>query len=250
MSGTIVPGEERVDGQGPVGHLDGPLARWPVARRRRVATLAALVAIVVATLITSSRLLRLVSGELDLVAYAGLFAACWIGAGGALVPIPGVRPVSWFMIVQQGAALDPVVVALVGASAMVLGQTSYFLASRAGRRRSAEGRSDEPEAPPGDPDPEPSADEAEPAGRRARTMARARARVHRQVDEHGMATVFAVSALPTPLTTLTTTAAAARGMGYARFFPASFGGFLVLCSVLVLFGQGIVAAVRAIVPIR
>ena len=80
-------------------------------------------------------MLRLVFGDLDLLAYAGLFIACWVGAGGAIVPIPGVRLVSWLMIVQQGAALDPIVTALVAASAMVLGQTSYFLAARAAANR-------------------------------------------------------------------------------------------------------------------
>jgi membrane protein DedA with SNARE-associated domain len=236
------------------------LARWPTSRRRRIATASALVAIVVATIIASSRLLRLLYQELDILAYAGLFVACWVGAGGALVPIPGVRPVSWFMVVQQGAALDPVLVALVAATAMALGQTSYFLAARAARRRAVGQavappdlaidpalQADAPDAPPD------AADAAHAArgwaGRRARRMEAARRRVTRQVRTHGTATVFVVCALPTPLTTLTTTAAAAAGMGYARYIPAALGGYLVLSSVLVLFGQGLVAIVRTLVPV-
>ncbi|MFN8623586.1 MAG: hypothetical protein U0869_22835 [Chloroflexota bacterium] len=216
-------------------------------------------AILVATIIASSRLLRLLFQELDILAYAGLFIACWIGAGGALVPIPGVRPVSWFMIVQQGAALDPLVVALIAASAMALGQTSYFLVARAARRRHLAGAAapDTPDAAAAGPTPlgldddedDPPEPPPPPTSRRAKALARAQARVTRQVREHGMATVFAVCALPTPLTTLTTTAAAGSGMGYARYLPAAFAGFLVLCSVLVLFGQGLVLAVRAIVPL-
>jgi hypothetical protein len=65
-----------------------------------------------------------------------------------------------------------------------------------------------------------------------------------------MATVFMVSALPSPFTTLTTTVASSSGMGYLRFFPASFGGFLVLCSALVLFGQGLLLALQSLVPLR
>ena len=65
-----------------------------------------------------------------------------------------------------------------------------------------------------------------------------------------MATVFVVSALPTPLTTLTTTTAALEGMSYLRFLPASFVGFLVLCAVLVLFGQGLLLAVQSIIPFQ
>jgi membrane protein DedA with SNARE-associated domain len=253
------------------------LARWPTSRRRRIATSLALVAILVATIVASSRLLRLLYQELDILAYAGLFAACWVGAGGALVPIPGVRPISWFMIVQQGAALDPVVVALVAASAMALGQTSYFLAARAARRRALGHAVAPPEiiaasgADPGssggdpavggdpgvggDPRPDPGTDPtadnaARPAGRRAQRMDAARRRATRQVQTHGVATVFAVCALPTPLTTLTTTAAAAAGMGYLRYIPAAFAGYLVLSSVLVLFGQGLGNLVQSLVPFR
>lgn len=234
------------------------LARWPTSRRRRIATGLAMVAILVATIVASSRILRLLYQELDILAYAGLFAACWVGAGGALVPVPGVRPISWFMIVQQGAALDPVVVALVAATAMALGQTSYFLAARAARRRALGHAATPPDVvldvdPPGLPDPVALASDATPGaarppGRRARRMDAARRRVTRQVQTHGFATVFAVCALPTPLTTLTTTAAAAAGMGYGRYLPAAFGGYLVLSSVLVLFGQGLGNLLQSLVP--
>ncbi len=105
----------------------------------------AILAIFIATLIASSRLLRLVFEDIDVLAYLGLFIACWIGAGGALVPVPGVRPISWFMVVQQSAALSPVIVATLAATAMVLGQTSYFMATRAAMRRaSAGGHADPP----------------------------------------------------------------------------------------------------------
>ena len=113
-------------------------ARWPTSRRRQVVTIVALMAIILATFLASSRLLRFVFQGLDILAYVALFVACWIGAGGGLVPIPGVRVVSWLMIIQQGAALDPVIVAVVAAFAMVLGQTSYFLATRATQHRIAE----------------------------------------------------------------------------------------------------------------
>ncbi len=237
------------------------LARWPTSRRRRIATVLALGAILVATIIASSRILRLLHQELDVLAYAGLFAACWIGAGGALVPVPGVRPISWFMIVQQGAALDPVVVALVAAIAMMLGQTSYFVAARAARHRAVGHLATAPVATldvdaPGLPDPSGSLDppDGPPSSsvshRSSRRMERARRRVALQVNTHGVATVAAVCAMPTPLTTLTTTAAAAAGMGFARYLPAAFGGFLVLSTVLVLFGQGLGNALGSLAPSR
>ena len=82
--------------------------------------------------------------------------------------------------------------------------------------------------------------------RRARAMARARRRITYQVKHHGIVTVFVVCALPTPLTTLTTTAASAGGMRYPRFFVAALGGFLLLSSILALFGQGLVLAFQAV----
>ncbi len=226
-------------------------AYWRTTRRRRVAALVALVAFGIATIIVSSRLLHLVFSQLDVLAYASLFAACWIGAGGALVPVPGVRALSWVMVVQQGAVLDPLVVAAVAAAAMVIGQSSYFFAARAaGHRlattapRDAEQAGDGSSGAPAEPMP------TEATSRRARTWAAAKEGVSRQVQKHGIVTVFAVTALPTPLTTLTTSTAAASGMRYPIFFGSALSGFLLWCSILALFGQGLVLAVQALLPSR
>jgi hypothetical protein len=228
---------------------------WPASRRRRAATVVALVAIVVATAIASSRLLRLVFPDLDLVAYAGLFVASWVGAGGALVPIPGVRGVSWFMVVHQGAALDPVTVSLTAATAMVLGQSSYFLAARTATRAIVPDAGPVPggDTPAADPDePAPVAPVPPPPvearSRRARAVHGARLRIERQVRVHPMLTAFAVTALPSPLTTLATVASASLGTRYPRWAAAAFAGYLLFCSILALVGQGIVAAVRSIWP--
>jgi uncharacterized membrane protein YdjX (TVP38/TMEM64 family) len=221
-------------------------AGWSTTTRRRVALVVAIVAIVVATVIASSRLLLFVFDTLDLLAYLGLFIACWIGAGGLIVPVPGVRAISWVMVVQQGAALEPVEVALVAASAMVLGQTSYFLAARTAARRLATGR-DKADVVDETVDGA-SADATEDdvaTSRRARYVAAAKRRVESQIHEHGMLTVYVTSALPTPATTLATTAAATTGMRYWRFFLASFGGFLTISTVLVLIGLGVLAAIRS-----
>jgi hypothetical protein len=37
-------------------------------------------------------------------------------------------------------------------------------------------------------------------------------------------------------------------MGYIRYIPAAFGGYLVLSAVLVLFGQGLGNLVASLVP--
>ena len=225
--------------------------RWTSTHRRGIATVIAIVAIVGATAIASAGLLRLAFQNLDVIAYLGLFIACWIGAGGALVPVPGVRPLSWFMIVQQGAALEPVIVAFVGASAMVLGQSSYFLATAAAKSRLAAGADHHTSTAANGDAVDSDADDqipAQPLSRRARYLRAAHERVDTQVRRHGMATVFAVSALPSPFTTLSTTAAASSGMAYTRFFVAAFGGFLVFTSVLALVGQGLLAVLRNLLP--
>jgi hypothetical protein len=156
---------------------------------------------------------------------------------------------------------------------MVLGQTSYFVAARRVAQRlahdEAAGAGPTPVADPGAatavaPDPAPSAalveelaedpgagagsaagPDAEPAATPGR-LTRARVVVERRVRTHAMATVFVVSALPSPLTTLATSAAAATGLPYLRFLPASFAGFLVLTTILVLFGQGLLTWLRSL----
>jgi membrane protein DedA with SNARE-associated domain len=219
--------------------------RWPSRTRQRVAIAIAFTAIVIGALMASTRFLRIAFPNFELIAYVSLFVTCWIGAGGAIVPVPGVRLVSWLLIVQQGAALEPIAVAGVAAIAMVTGQSSIFFAARAAATRVRE-RTEWPDseavpdgaAPPGD--------DAEPS-RRARYVARAEQRVKLQIKRHGFATVFAVCALPTPLTTVTTTAAASSGMSYPRYFIAALSGYLVLASILVLVGQGLFAGIRSIV---
>lgn len=217
------------------------ISHWPTSTRKRVGAVLAILAITVAALVASANLLeRLRNPQLDLLGYASLFVACWIGAGGALVPIPGVRAVSWVMIVQQGAALDPLVVTAVAASAMVLGQTSYFFATRAALARAAHHAAAEsaaPTTPSGRPSAESAPAESAAKRRLANRMKRAENVIEHQVREHGLVTVFIVCALPTPLTTLTTTAAAGSGMGYGRYFIAAAGGFLVLSGVLAFLGD-------------
>lgn len=218
--------------------------RWPSRTRQRVAIAIAFTAIVIGAFMASTRFLRIAFPNFELIAYASLFVTCWIGAGGAIVPVPGVRLVSWLLIVQQGAALEPIAVAGVAAMAMVAGQSSIFFAARAAATRVRErtAGADSEVEPVGSSPPEA---DAEPSGRAA-YIARAERRVKFQINRHGFVTVLAVCALPTPLTTITTTAAASGGMGYARWFLAAFSGYLVLSSILVLVGQGLFTGLQSI----
>lgn len=220
--------------------------RIPRTTRKRIAVVLVILAVLAALVVSSANLLeRLRNPELDLLGYLSLFVACWIGAGGALVPIPGVRALSWVMVVQQGAALDPLVVALIAGSAMVLGQSSYFVATRAAQNRRLKAvEADELVAldPPGAGLEDDLATETDTETHKHRVpkfMLRAADRIQRQIYRHGFLTVFIVCALPTPLTTLTTTAAAGTGMGYGRYLIAAYAGFLTLSTTLAFFGDNV-----------
>jgi membrane protein DedA with SNARE-associated domain len=198
------------------------LGIWPTSRRRQVGAVVAVVAVFVATLLAASRLLDFVFGSLDVVAYLGLFAVNWIGAGGLLVPIPGTRIAGWLMIIQQGGALEPLFAGVVGGLAMTIGQVSVYIAARSGANRASHHH---PEA-------------ASSGSRRAR----AEERVNELIRKHGFATILGLSLVPNPLTTLATVSAGAMGMGFRRFVIATFVGRMTLALVLAYLGNAIVEA--------
>lgn len=212
------------------------LDHWPTSLRRRVAVIIVLVGIGFIVVSTAAHLVG-AAIDLGLLAYLSLMAVCWIGAGGALVPVPGTRPLSWVLIVQQSAVLGPVIVALLAGFAMALGQTSYFFATRAGEDKVAghhgfhRGGTDKAPKTPG----------------RLVTdwralVARAHDAISRLMHTHPQRTVFAVCIIPSPLTTFATVTAAASGVEFVRFFVASLAGFLVLTFALVILGQGLLQA--------
>ena len=211
-----------------------------------MAVVLVILAILAALFVSSANILeRLRNPELNLLGYLSLFVACWVGAGGALVPIPGVRALSWLMIIQQGAGLDPLLVAVIAASAMVLGQSTYFFATRAAqnRRHHASAADAASTVDPAASEPQDDlATETDTNTHRLRTpafMRRAADRIQRQIQTRGFITVFVVCALPTPLTTLTTTAAAGTGMGYARYLVAAIAGFMTLSTTLAFLGDNL-----------
>jgi hypothetical protein len=214
------------------------LDHWPTHLRYRVAIVIVLVALAVLMVSTVATIVG-AAIDIGILDYIGLMAVCWVGAGGALVPVPGTRPLSWVMIVQQSAVLGPVDVALLGALAMALGQTSYFFATRAGEHRVAGhrrlGRHSATAKAPRKP------------GRlmtdSRKVMDRAKAIVERVMHTHPQLTVFGLCVIPNPLTTFATVTASAAGVQFVRFFVASLAGFLVLTTALVVLGQGLLEAI-------
>jgi membrane protein DedA with SNARE-associated domain len=223
------------------------IERWSPATRRRFGLLLALIAALIATA-SSVALSSTFLPRVQLVPYLGLAAACWVGAGGALVPVPGIRPLSWVMIVHQSAALEPLVVAMVGALAMALGQTSLYIAAQHGSQhhRAHEGRNLDAGKPPALPDEASDTDQgdgrASRAGRVKRATIRMKAtgrRAAEGLERHPVGSVLLLSVVPSPLTSMTSTAAGAAGMPFVTFFLSSLVGFLIFVCLLVVLGTGL-----------
>lgn len=225
------------------------IERWSPATRRRFGFLLALIAV----LIVAAGSLALLPDSLpqvDLVPYLGLAAACWVGAGGVLVPVPGTRPLSWVMIVHQSVTLDPLVVAVAGALAMALGQTSLYIAAQHGAQhhRTHEGRHHHTRTPPVLSDEVSDTDQADQPASRAGRVKRATVRVKttgRRAAEglkrHPVGSVLLLSVVPSPLTSMASGAAGAAGMPFLRFFLSSLAGFLIFVCLLVVLGTGLLA---------
>jgi hypothetical protein len=219
------------------------LDHWPTSLRQRLAVTAVLIAIALVAIAGIARLVG-TTAEIGLLAYVGVMVVCWVGAGGALVPVPGTRPLSWVLIVQQSTVVDPLIVALTAACAMALGQTSFFVATRLESRRHGApgghhlhlpGHATQSEAPGTRPTPNPN-----PAVTWSRKLlAKGKAGVEARMTGHPQRIVFLLCILPNPLTTFATVSAAATGVPFSRFFGASLAGFLVLCLTLVIMGQGL-----------
>jgi hypothetical protein len=234
------------------------LAHWPTAVRWHIAVAVVSVVFVVAAIPMLTRIAG-IAIDLGILPYLALMVLCWLGEGGALVPVPGVRMLSWIAVVQQGASLEPALVAALAAVSMAAGQTSYFAAARYGERY-ASGRisrfahlrmpgttaptSDV--APVDDDAPTPDVEIIVEGGRSRRLMRGGRERLERaalmietRMRSHPSGTIFAVSILPSPLTTLATLTAATVGIPFPRYFVPALAGFLVFSSVLAFAGLGL-----------
>jgi membrane protein DedA with SNARE-associated domain len=197
------------------GSLD---RRFSPRTRRRLGIVLGFGAAIIGTLIALD-LARTIGPGINLGAWVGLFLANWIGNGGLLVPIPGLRLVGWTMIVHQGADGPTLLVGLVAGFAMALGQTSFYLTAASGSDRLR------------------SSKKSDRTGQVADVMRRAKERTEDFVRRHGFPTIFTLSLIPNPLTTFATITAGSLGMGFRGFLAANFLGHVILGLILALLGQ-------------
>ena len=159
--------------------------------------------------------------DIPWAAWIMLFLANWIGNGGILVPIPGLRLVGMTMAAHQGAEGPTILVGLVAGFAMALGQTSFYLTAASGSQHLDGSKKDKKPR----------------EGRLADAMRKAMAVTANFVDRHGFPTIFTLSTFPNPLTTFATITAGSMGMGFREFLVANFLGHVILGLILALFGQ-------------
>jgi hypothetical protein len=241
--------------------------------------------VVVAIVISSSRLFRVVFDALDVVAVLGLFLVNWLGNGGALVPIPGARFVGLLLVFQQAVILPSWEVFGIAGAAMSLGLLSYYVAGARTAQSYAEGDTeaaerlaadtgmlgedsgdfapgaelDEPfvRAVTGEP-----ADEAgpEPAPRTTPTPAgagrlrqrfssslqRAQDRARPVLERRGMWGMFLLCFAPTPMGTAAAYLGGLMRFGFRRYLLASFAAKYLLAGVLVVLALVFNDAARAV----
>ena len=196
--------------------------RFSPRKRRILGVVVGFGAALFGTLIVAG-LAKRVGLDIPWVAYITLFLANWIGNGGILVPIPGLRLVGMTMTAHQGAEGTAIFVGLVAGFAMAMGQTSFYLTAASGSKHLKDSK-----------------DKKEQKARQGRVavyLRKAKDKTADFVERHGFPTIFTLSTFPNPLTTFATITAGSMGMGFREFLVANFLGHVILGLILALFGQ-------------
>ncbi len=196
--------------------------RFSPKARRRLGVLVGFGAAILGTLIAAGLAKRL-GLDIPWAAWIGLFLANWIGNGGILVPIPGLRLVGMTMAAHQGAEGPTILVGLVAGFAMALGQTSFYLTAASGSKHLEGSKA--------------TSDKNPRKGRIPDALRKSKDVTEEFVGRHGVPTIFTLSTFPNPLTTFATITAGSMGMGFRRFLVANFAGHVILGLILALFGQ-------------
>ena len=156
-----------------------------------------------------------------LVSYLGLalvsFTCC-------SVPIPGVAPILYAVVIYCGYALNPIAVALVAGPAMALGEGVSYVLGALGLRI-VERHADDTAA------------DAKPPGRTKRLLSWASGHVDEWMDKRGFITLLVLAAVPNPIVAFANITAGATGMPFIKFYTAVTIGKTIRS--LVLAGIGV-----------
>ena len=138
------------------------------------------------------------------VGYPGLFLVTLMANASIILPTPG-----FIAVVVAGAVLNPLLVALIGAAGMTIGELSGYLVGRAGSTVSA-GKNNNGQS----------------------RWSRWTAFSSRLVKRWGVLGIFILAALPNPLFDIAGIAAGAVRLGIVKFLIATFAGRLIRTSLL------------------
>lgn len=138
------------------------------------------------------------------VGYPGLFLVTLMANASIILPTPG-----FIAVVVAGAVLNPLLVALIGAAGMTIGELSGYLVGRAGSTVSA-GKNNNGES----------------------RWSRWTAFSSKLVKRWGVLGIFILAALPNPLFDIAGIAAGAVRLGIVKFLIATFAGRLIRTSLL------------------
>ena len=138
------------------------------------------------------------------VGYPGLFLVTLMANASIILPTPG-----FIAVVVAAAVLNPLLVALIGAAGMTIGELSGYLVGRAGSTITpGKGKAEESR------------------------WARWAAFSSKLVKRWGVLGIFLLAALPNPLFDIAGIAAGAARIGIPKFLIATFAGRLIRTSLL------------------
>jgi membrane protein YqaA with SNARE-associated domain len=139
------------------------------------------------------------------------------------VPIPGVAPILYAVVIYSGYALNPITVALVAGPAMALGEAVSYVLGMLGLRI-AEKASDDDDTRP------------KPSGIRGFISGLA-SNVDEWMEKRGFITLLVLAAVPNPIVAFANITAGATGMPFPKFYAAVAIGKTIRS--LVLAGIGV-----------
>ncbi len=156
--------------------------------------------------------------DLEALGYPGVFISNFLATALFFLPLPGLTAAGQGLIATLGDRLDPVVLAVVGGSAMALGELAPYMAGR-GLRTLASHR------------------EMPVKGRAGRWLQAVAGWVDHLMMRYGIPTLFILSALPNPLFEFAGLTAGATRMRVAKFFIPVAAGKFVRAFLLAFLGQ-------------
>ena len=170
--------------------------------------------------VSAAIIANLRSGSADtssaLANYLGLafvsFTAC-------AVPIPGIAPVLYALVIYMGYELNWLAVSIVGGLAMTMGETVGYLLGAIGVRLTSAVANDDDGEP-------------KPASGLRGLIGRMAGHIDEWMDKRGFITLVVLTTIPNPIVAFAIFSAGASGMPYPKFFLAVATGKTIRSMVL------------------